>query len=189
MKPTPLLVLLPLMWAPSGPAQQAPSQSAAAHGWQQSQNTDAVRAMTYTRFTLGGKFSSSTQTAAPNRPALVLDCIPAAESGAARGKFLTASLLIGAPLKVLYVEPEEIHGTSYYQKIAVSYRIGSRKEHSDKWSLGTEKMSATVPKNVVKMILRAHSLTVSTEDDAGLPLAMQFDIPDAAAVEAGCNVD
>jgi hypothetical protein len=188
MKPTPLLLLVPLAWASCGFAQQAPPQSAAAHGWQQSQNTDAVRAMTYTRFTLGGKFSNS-QTAAPNRPALVLDCIPAAESGAARGKFLSASLLIGTPLKVLYVEPEEIHGTSYYQKIAVTYHIGDRKDHSEKWSLGTEKMSAALPKNVVKKILRAHSLTVSAEDDAGLPLTMQFDIPDAAAVEAGCNVD
>ena len=188
MKSTPLLLLVPLAWTSCGFAQQAPSQSAAAHGWQQSQNTDAARAMTYTRFMLGGKFLNSTQAAVPNRPALVLDCIPAAGSGA-RGKFLTASLLIGTPLKVLYVEPEEIHGTSYYQKIAISYRVGDGKDHSEKWSLGTEKLSAAVPKNVVKKILRAHSLTVSTEDDAGLPLAMQFDIPDAAAVEAGCNVD
>ena len=189
MKPTPLLLLVPLAWASCGFAQQAPPQSAAAHGWQQSQDTDAVRAMTYTRFTLVGKFLNSPRTAMPNRPALVLDCIPTAESGAARGKFLTASLLIGTPLKVLYVEPEEIHGTSYYQKIAVSYRIGDRKDHSEKWSLGTEKTSAALPKNVVKKVLRAHSLLVSTEDDDGLPLAMQFDVPDAAAVEAGCNVD
>jgi hypothetical protein len=189
MKPTPLLLLVPLAWASCGFAQQAPPQSAAPHGWQQSQNTDAVRAMTYTRFTLAGKFLNSPRTSVPNRPALVLDCIPAPESGAARGKFLVANLLIGTPLKVIYVEPEEIHGTSYYPKIAVRYRIDDRKEESEKWSLGTEKTSAALPKNVVKKILRAHSLTVSVEDDDGLPLAMQFDIPDAAAVEAGCNVD
>jgi hypothetical protein len=189
MKPTPLLLLVPLAWTSCAFAQQAPPQSAAAHGWQQSQNTDAVRAMTYTRFTLGGKFLNSPQTAVPNRPALVLDCIPAAGSGAARGRFLTASLLIGTPLKVIYVEPEEIHGTSYYPKIAVRYRIENRKEESEKWSLGTEKASAAVPKNVVKKILRAHSVTVSAEDESGAPLAIQFDLPDAAAVEAGCNVD
>lgn len=189
MKPIQLLLLVPLAWASCGFAQQAPPQSAAAHGWQQSQNTDAARAMTYTRFTLVGKFLNSPQIAAPNRPALVLDCIPVSESGAARGKFLTASLLIGTPLKILYVEPEEIHGTSYYQKIAVRYRIDDRKEQSEKWSLGTEKLSAALPKDVVKKILRAHSLWVATEDDAELPLAMQFDIPDTALVEAGCNVD
>jgi hypothetical protein len=188
MKTTPLVLLVPLAWASCGFAQQAAPQSAAAHGWQQSQNTDAVRAMTYTRFTLAGKFLNS-QTAVANRPALVLDCIPKAGSDAGRGKFLTASLLIGMPLKVIYVEPEEIHGTSYYPKIAVRYRIAGRKEESEKWSLGAEKTSAAVPKNVVKKILRARSVTVSAEDDGGSPLAMQFDMPDAAAVEAGRNVD
>jgi hypothetical protein len=189
MKSTSLFLLVPLAWASCGFAQQAPPQSTAAHGWQQSPNTDAVRAMTYTRFTLVGKFLNAPRTALPNRPAMVLDCIPVAESGAARGKFLAANLLIGTPLKVIYVEPEEIHGTSYYPKIAVRYRFDDRKEESEKWSLGTDKTSATLPKNVVKKVLRARSLTVSAEDDDGLPLAMQFDIPDAAPVEAGCNVD
>jgi hypothetical protein len=188
MKPTPLLVLLPLAWASCGFAQTAQQQPSSAHVWRQAPITDAVRAMTYTRFTLGGKFQTAPQNAAADRPALTVDCIPSRES---KGKYLAASLLVGTPLKIIYVEPEEIHGTSYYPKTEVQYRTDTANEEREKWSPVTEKEKASfsIPREALKKILRAHTVAITAEDERGSPVAMQFDMPDSAAVEAGCNVD
>jgi hypothetical protein len=190
MNPIRFLLLVSLGWASCG-AQAAPPQPASAPVWQQSQNTDAVRAMTYERYTLVGHFLKSPQNVVPNRPALVVDCIPAEESHASKGRYLTGSLLIGIPLKIIYVEPEEIHGTSYYPKIAVGYRTDDAKEEQEKWSPLTEKekTAASIPKDSLKKILRAHSLTITAQDERGLPVAMSFAMPDPKGVEAGCNVD
>src|ERR1700692_4337814 len=106
MKLTPALLLLPLAWVPLGFAEPAPQQPSSAHGWRQSQKTDAARAMTYTQFTLVGKFLTPPQNVVSDRPALVVDCIPATESPSAKGRFLAANLLVGNTLKIVYVEPE-----------------------------------------------------------------------------------
>jgi len=190
MKPIPFFLLLPLGWAACGFSAAAPQQPASTHVWQQSQNTDAARAMTYTRFTLVGKFLASPQDVVANRPALVVDCIPANESHS-KGRLLSGNLLVGTPLKIIYVEPEEIHGTSYFPKIVVRYRTDKAKEDQENWSPSTEKekTSASIPKDSLKKILRARSVAITAEDEHGSPVAMQFDMSDPAAVEAGCNVD
>jgi hypothetical protein len=92
-------------------------------------------------------------------------------------------------LKIVYVEPEEIHGTSYYPKIAIRYRMDNSKEEPGKWSPGTEQASVSIPEGSLKKMLRAHTVEITAEDDRGLPIVMQFDMPDPSAVEAGCNVD
>jgi hypothetical protein len=191
MKPTPLLLLLPLAWASCGFAQTAQQTPSSAHVWRQAPITDAVRAMTYTRFTLAGKFPAPPQNAGANRPALAVDCIPAKDSHSSKGKYLAASLLVGTPLKIIYVEPEEIHGTSYYPKAVVQYRTDDGKEGQEKWSPVSEKekTSFSIPREALKKILRARTVAITAEDDQGSPVAMQFDMPDPAAVEAGCNVD
>jgi hypothetical protein len=189
MKPNPLLLLVPLAWASFGFAEPAPQQPSSAHGWRQSQKTDAARAMTYTQFTLVGKFLTSPQNVVSDRPALVMDCIPATESPSAKGRFLAANLLVGTTLKVVYVEPEEIHGTSYFTKIVVRYRIDDAKEEEEKWSAGSEKTSVSIPKDALKKILRARTVAITADDDRESHLAMQFDMPDPALVEKDCDVD
>jgi hypothetical protein len=186
MKLTPLLLLVPLAWVAGEVA--LPAQPAPAHAWLQSQTTDASRALTYTRFTLVGKFLTSSQDAS-GRPALVVDCIPDRESHASKGKYLASNLLIGTTLKIVYVEPEEIHGTSYFPKIAIRYRADDAKEVQEKWSPGTDKTSASIPKDSLKKILRARSVAINADDEHGSNLAMQFDMPDPASVEQACNVD
>jgi hypothetical protein len=189
MKPNPLLLLVPLAWASFGFAEPAPQQPSSAHGWRQSQKTDAARAMTYTQFTLVGKFLTSPQNVVSDRPALVMDCIPATESPSAKGRFLAANLLVGTTLKVVYVEPEEIHGMSYLPKVVLRYRTDQAKEEEEKWSPGTEKTSASIPNDALKKILRAHTVAITMDDDHGSQIAMQFDMSDATPVEAGCDVD
>jgi hypothetical protein len=189
MKPAPLLLLVPLAWASFGFAQAPPQQPSSAHGWRQSQKTDDARAITYTRFTFVGKFLTSPQDVVSDRPALAVDCIPGKEPHSGKGTFLAANLLIGTTLKIVYVEPEEIHGTSYYPKIVVLYRTDQAKEEEDKWSPGTDKTSASIPKDALKKILRAHTVAITADDNRGSRVAMQFDMPDPRLVEDACDVD
>ena len=181
MKPTSLFLLVPLALASFGLSAMA-QQPSATQGWQQSQQTDATREITYTHFTLVGKSSQG-------RPILVLDCLPAKESYRGKGKVLNANLLAGIPLKVEYVEPEEIHGTSYFRKVTVRYRYDDGKEEVEKWSLGSDKTSLAIPKEALKKILRAHSVEITAQDEHGSPLTMRFDTSNPTSVEETCHVD
>jgi hypothetical protein len=197
VKPTSLLLLVALAWAAVGFAQTASPSPAAQHAWHQSQKPDPGGTYTFTRFTLEGKFLGSPQGA--NRPALTVDCIPGTESKRGKPKYLTASLLVGTELKVTYVEPEEIRGTSYYPKVAVSYSTDGGGESADQnWSLGTDrtpnaapadKDAASIPREALKKMLRAHTVAITADDSHGSPIQMQFDMPDSAALEAACHVN
>jgi hypothetical protein len=146
--------------------------------------------MTFTRFTLAGKFLTSPHDQVANRPALTMDCIPGTGSHPSKGKFLTGNLLVGTTMKIIYVEPEEIHGTSYEQNVAVRYRTDDvQDEARENWSPGTEKTSAAIPKDSLKKILRARTVAITVDDEHGSSVAMQFDMPDPAQVEEACNVD
>jgi hypothetical protein len=185
MKPSPFLLLLPLAWTSCGFAQQAP-QPSAAQAWSQSQKTDDARAMTFTRYALAGKFVTPPKDAAADRPTLAADCIPGV--GSDKGKFLAANLLVGTPLKIIFVEPEEIHGTSYFPKVTVRYHTDQGKQEKDRWSPGTDKSSLSVPKDALKRFLHAHTVAITARDGHGSPVAIQFDMPDAALVEDACDV-
>ena len=186
MKATPLVLLVLLALASFGFSTMAPQQAPA---WRQAQKTDAAGGTTYTRFSLAGKFLQSPQGDAPNRPTLVLDCSPAKESHRHKARYLAGNLVVGTPLKILYVEPEEIHGTSYYPKISVRYRLDDAKEELENWPAGTEKASASIPVDVLKKILRARSVEITADDDHGSPVVTQFDMPNPTPVEEGCGVD
>jgi len=189
MKPTPLLLIVSFAAASFGFAQSAPQEPSSAHGWQQSQKADTAATFTYTQFTLAGKFLSPPHDKAASRPALVLDCIPGSSSHAAKGRLLGANLLVGMTLKIVYVEPEEIRGTSYYPKVVARYQIDGANAEEDKWTAGTDKTSVAIPKDALKQILRAHSVAITTDDEHGSQVAMQFEIPDSTMVEQGCRVD
>jgi len=128
---------------------------------------------------VGGKIPhAATRSSLPAHPTLAVDCIPGTGSHPSKGRFLAANLLVGITLKIVYVEPEEIHGTSYYPKVAVQFRANDAKEDEEKWSVGAEKTSASIPKDSLKTILRARSIAITADDDHGSPVAMQFDMPD-----------
>jgi hypothetical protein len=186
MKRAPVLFSAPLVLATLGFSTLALQQPSAPHVWRESQKPDNS---SVARFTLVGKFLKSPQGDVPNRPAFVLDCIPATISHKSEGKFVAGNLLVGIPLKIDYIEPQEIHGTSYYPKVVVRYRINDTKEEEEKWTPGADKLSSSVSKVWLKKILRAHSVEITAHDDRGKDIAMQFDIPDPALVEQACNVD
>jgi len=190
MKPTPMRLLVPLAWASFGIAQPATQQPAMAHVWQQSQATDVAGSLTFTRFTLVGKFLDAPNDPGSNHPALALDCIPGTGPHPSKRRFLAGNLLVGTTLKIDYVEPEEIHGMSYYPKVVVRYRTDDADgEKQDNWSPGADKTSVSIPKDTLKKILRARTIAITADDEHGTEVAMEFNMPDSTLVEQSCNVD
>jgi hypothetical protein len=189
MKPALLLLLMAVFLPSVGFSGAAGQEASSAHVWRESVKTDAARGAVFNRYTLTGKFLKAPQRGdTSNRPALVVDCNSAKERKG-KAKFEAASLLVGAALKIDYVEPSEIRGMSYYPKVAARYRMNDGKEEEEKWDPGSDKASASISKNALKKILRAQTVDITVNDDTGTPIVMKFDMPNATAVEQGCNVD
>lgn len=155
--------------------------------WSASQDRD-YRGTAYNQFFLTGKFIKEPRGGSSDPPSLVVRCKVPKGGGQARGKFLSASIRIGAPVKIDYVEPEVIHGTSYFPKIAVRYRLDEGKEHREEWSPGSEKGSASIPKESTKLLLHARSALMTIGDPSGTDVTIQFDVPDPAQVENACSM-
>ena len=187
MKPARLICIVSLASASFAFA-QAPQQQTPPPPWK-SQVTSAVHGIVHTQFTLLGKYLKAPQGEVTHGPALVVECIPSKGSHGSKGRFVSANLLAGTTFKIDYVEPEEIHGTSYYPKVFVEFRLDDAKEEKEKWSPGNNKTSASIPKDSLKKILRGHVVEISADDDDGSHLVMHFDMPDPAPVEQACNVD
>ena len=194
MRLTLALPLVPLALI-SGAFAQSPSPSPSDHEWRQSQLRDAADTYTFTRFVLAGRYLTALPRQAADRPALRLDCI--APSEAHRSKLLAADLLVGTPLKILYVEPEEIRGTNYFPKVAVSYAMDGSGVEEHRWAAGTDrvptgkpsdKTSVTIPADVLKKMLDAHAVVISVDTTQGVPVKLQFDIPDSASIRASCDM-
>jgi hypothetical protein len=190
MRLVPVLVLMLLALASFGfseMAQQPPPASA--HVWRQSQKTDSARGITYNRFTLTGKFAGEAPRDVPNRPAFVVDCAPDRRSP--KGRFAAGEFLVGVPLKIDYVEPAEIHGTSYFPKVKVKYRLNDAKEEQVNWAPGSDKpvTSVLLTKEMLKKIIRARTVQITANDEHGSPVVTQFDMPDAKPVVEACNMD
>jgi hypothetical protein len=186
-QPGRLLLLVLLLAAPlSALPQQA---SAPAQKWRQSQKTDAARGISYTQFTLAGKFVKWPEKDAENRPSLEADCRTPEESGGLMEKFWHAYFFAGTPLTVQYVEPDAITtGISYFQKIDVRYRLDNGKEKKEQWSPGPDKSSVSIPKDVLKKMLGAHSVEMSVNEVNAKEVSAQFEMPDSSEVAQACGL-
>jgi hypothetical protein len=157
MKRILLLLLVSLACPTLGIAGSAPPQPSSEPVWQQSERTNAAEAYTFSRFTLVGRFLTPLPDAPANRPALVVDCIPAKEFFRGKGTFLAGNLLVGTTLKIVYVEPEEIHGINYFPMVEVRYHTDNAKDQEQKWSPGSNNTSASIDKGLLTKILRART--------------------------------
>src|ERR1700758_683113 len=185
MKSTTLLALVPLLWASLvSPASAQQQSSSSGQAWRQTQMTDGTPS---TRFSLTGKFLRGPSGNVSNPPVLAIDC--GSGRRAHEGRLIAGNLLVGVPLKIHYVEPTEIHGTSYYPKVFVQIRVDDAKSEKRSWTPGKDKTSAVFSKHSLQKILRAHTVEITTEDENGSEVAVQFDVPDSKAVEQACNVD
>jgi hypothetical protein len=183
MKPT-LFLFVPLALASIAFSGSKPQQQSSSP-WRQTQRTDDYRGV-YTRFTLVGKFLKSPEADTTNRPTMVVDC--SSYNRSHRSKFWRGSLVVGYPLKIDWVEPEEIHGISYFPKVAVEYRLNDGKEEKENWTPGTDKTSASFSKGSFEKMLRAQTVQITADDNHGLRVVMQFDMPDPTPVEQACDI-
>ena len=175
-----LFALLPGAFTTPG-QQQAPSS----RGWQRTQKTDAAREPTATQFSLPGKFLTRPQKDPGDPPALVVVCKP----HASKGRFSAASVNVGAPLDIEYVEPAEIKaGTSYFPKVSVRYRLDDGRETKERWTPGTDKTSASIPKAALEKVLRARTVQIKVQEYRGGEITTQFDIPDSTLLATTCNL-
>jgi hypothetical protein len=186
MKLAPVFLLAPLACVSFAFSAVGPLQSPPAQGWQQTQRTDPVRGE-YTRFSLAGKFLKTPAGDSSNLPSLVVDC--GTYNRSHKSKFVRGTLVVGDPLKIDWVEPEEIHGISYFPKVSVLYRLNDAKEEKEDWTPSADKTSASFPKGSLEKMLRAHTVEITAADNSGSRVVMQFDMPDAAAIEQGCDVN
>ncbi|MGD0545934.1 MAG: hypothetical protein ABSB65_16130 [Candidatus Acidiferrales bacterium] len=185
MKPASILLILPLAFASfafSAPTPQEPSTKE----WRQTQRTDPVRGE-YTRYTLVGKFLQAPSGDSTSRPSLVVDC--GTYNRSHKSKFFRGTLVVGDPLKIDWVEPEEIHGIDYFPKVDVVYRLNDAKEDKEQWTPSTDKTSASFSKGSLEKMLHAHTVEITAKDKSGSPISMQFDLPDASVLEQGCEVE
>jgi len=173
-----LLAFIPLPIA----AQQ---KSTSATGWVQTKKTEPGGEASQIQFTLAGKFLTRPQRDPGTPPTLVMMCHPRGS----RGRFISASVNVGAPLAVQYVEPEEIKaGMSYYPKVEVHYRLDDSKEEKAQWTPGSDKASVSLPKDEVKKMLAAHTAQFTVAENRAGEITMQFDIPDSTQVETVCDL-
>jgi hypothetical protein len=155
--------------------QQAPPQ-----GWQESIPNDPVDEPRR-QFTLVGKFLAPLPGNLADPPALLLKCASNRRSGG-QGKFRVGAVVVGAPLKIHFVEPlERKGGTSYYPEVSVSYRLDEGKPVSDDWPPRSDKSSTEFDKAVFKKMLRAKTILITLADKDDREVRMQFDIPDSSA--------
>lgn len=134
-----------------------------------------------------GKFVNPPAGDSSSRPSLVVDC--GTYNRSHKSKFARGTLVVGDPLKIDWVEPEEIHGISYFPKVSVLYRLNDAKEEKEDWTPSADKTSASFPKGSLEKMLRARTVEITAEDARGSQVAMEFDMPNGAVVEQGCDVD
>ena len=173
--------------APSTQSSSAASAASTAQ-WRRTEKDDPNRGRTSVQFTLRGTFVKAPRAEAPNRPAILVSCAPN-ERNATEGRFADAQILVGSPVKIDYVEPLQLTtGNSYNLKVTVQLRIDDAKDRERQWPAGADKSSASIPKDAVKEMLRAHAVVMTVhEKDAG-EVEMHFDMPDPSPVEKACDI-
>jgi hypothetical protein len=169
---------------------QSPSAASATSAiqWRRTEKDDPSRSRTLIQFTLRGTFVKPPRAQASNRPAILVSCTPN-ERDASEGRFENAQILVGSPVKIDYVEPLQLTtGNSYNLKVTVQLRIDDEKDRERQWPAGADKSSASIPKDAVKEMLRAHAVVMTVhEKDAG-DVEMHFDMPDPSQVEKACDI-
>jgi len=173
----------------SSAAQSSSAASATpATQWRQTEKDDPNRGRTLIQFTLRGQFVKPPRAEAPNRPAILVSCAPNERNGA-EGRFADAQILVGSPLKIDYVEPLQLTtGNSYNLKVTVQLRVDDAKDRERQWPAGADKSSASIPKDAVKEMLRAHAVVMTVHEKDAADVEMHFDMPDPSQVEKACDI-
>jgi hypothetical protein len=155
-------------------------QSTPPQGWQESIPNDPV-GESRRQFTLAGKFLPPLPGNGANPPSLLLKCAANRRSGG-KAKFRVGAVVVGLPLKIHWVEPQERKGgTSYFPEVAVSYRLDEGKSVDDDWPPRSDKSSAEFDKPIFSKMLHTKTILITMADKDDRQIRLQFDIPDSSA--------
>jgi hypothetical protein len=172
------------------------AQQLAASGpeWQITKKSDPSSGTRNVVFTLAGKFLTPPKSGSSDHPTIVVTCNPDKHVRGLLGNLVSATLNVGAPLKINYIEPEQLTtGISYYPKVVVQYRVDERKPEDDQWNPNSEKTGANLDKDVIKKLIYDRKVPVrrveiyANENEAG-QIVMQFDMPDPTQMAKTCGI-
>ena len=145
----------------------------------------------YARFTLVGKFLKSPPGDNAIESALLWSWTVALTIGLTSPSCWRGSLVVGDPLKIDWVEPEQIEVMSYYPKVAVVYRPERRQGRIKKIGRPEQmETSASFPKTSAEKILRAQTLEITAKEQPRIPGHHAiWESPDPTSVEQTCDVE
>lgn len=162
--------------------------------WQSSKKSDPSSGTRNVQFTLAGKFINPPQKGSSDHPSIIVTCDPDKHERGLLGKFVSASLSVGAPLKIDYIEPQELTtGISYYPKVVVQYRVDDGKAEDQQWPPNSDKTGANLDKDALKKLIYdrkvpARRVEISANENEAGRIVMQFDMPDPTQMAKTCGI-
>ena len=172
------------------------AQQPAASGpqWQSSKKSDPSSGTRNIQFTLAGRFLTPPKSGSSDHPTLVVSCNPDRHVRGPLGNFVSASLNTGAPVKIDYIEPEEIKaGNSYNRKVIVQYRVNDGKAENAQWPPNSDSTGPSLDKDAVKKLIYdrktpTRRVEISANENEAGQIVMQFDMPDPREMANTCGI-
>jgi hypothetical protein len=185
-----LVLLLSAVGFPS----LAQQPTASGPQWQTTKKSDPSSGTRNVQFTLAGKFLTQPKSGSSDHPTLVVICNPDKHARGLLGKFVSANLNTGAPVKIDYVEPEEIKaGNSYNRKVTVQYRVDEGKAENAQWPPNSDSTGANLDKDALKKLIYdrkvpVRRLEISANENQAGQIVMQFEMPDPSEMANTCGI-
>jgi hypothetical protein len=173
--------------------------------WHREQKTDPARGVSFTQFSLTGKFLTPPQNSSPTNPAMFIRCIPVSNHhGHTKGKFLEGYIWVGGHINYDVSET----GTSF---VPVEFRLDDGKLQSERWGRSADPSAvffadptcASCEKGyeVFANLLygrrefrkqdanpQVRKIVIGVDELLGSEIVMQFDLPDATEVAEACGI-
>jgi hypothetical protein len=190
-------LLIGLLFATVVPAQTQPQ-------WHREQKTDP-HDVSFTQFSLTGKFLTPPQDASNTNPTMFVRCIPGSDRhGHTGGKFIAGYIFVGG--HVSYDVSES--GASF---VPVEFRLDDGKLQSERWGRSTDPFAVFFSDptcaacgsgyEVFANLLYGHhtlrkqetnpqvrKIVIGVDEVLGGEVTMQFELPDATEVAEACGI-
>ena len=167
--------------------------SAQSANWQREDKTDPLRGISYSQYTLAGKFLTPPKVATSDSPVFIVKCIPGnhhkSGGGYINGKLQDAYIVVRAVVN---------HSS---KDVLVQYRLDDGKMHKELWGVGTDGTAIFPPTIELNTVLYGHflphkegtndpvhKLVMGVDEYLGAEIVMQFDMPDPTEMADACGL-
>jgi hypothetical protein len=173
--------------------------------WHREQKNDPVRSLSFTQFSLTGKFLTPPQNASTPNPMMFVRCIPGSNHhGHTNGKFVAGYIFVGGAISYDVSES----GASF---VPVEFRLDDGKLQSERWGRSTDPSAVFFadptcsscgggnevfanllyghhPFHKQDTNLQVRKIVIGMDEFLGGEVVMQFDLPDATEVAEACGI-